>query len=94
MDRQKRQPLSVLGQFPQADTKRAEEVLQEALKDFDRKIVVLDDDPTGVQTVHGVFVYTDWEQDTILEAFEEEAQMFFILTNSRSFSAEDFWPSM
>ena len=89
MDRQKRQPLSVLGQFPQADTKRAEEVLQEALKDFDRKIVVLDDDPTGVQTVHGVFVYTDWEQDTILEAFEEEAQMFFILTNSRSFSAEE-----
>lgn len=89
MNRQKRLPISVLGQFPQADTKRAEEVLQEALKDFDRKIVVLDDDPTGVQTVHGVSVYTDWEQDTILEAFEEEAQMFFILTNSRSFSAEE-----
>ncbi len=24
-----------------------------------RKVVVLDDHPTGIQTVHGVFVYTD-----------------------------------
>lgn len=54
----------------------------------DRKIVVLDDDPTGTQTVHGVSVYTDWEEETFREAFAREEKMFFVLTNSRSFTEE------
>ena len=33
-----------------------EEALAEARQGFDRKIVVLDDDPTGIQTVHDVSV--------------------------------------
>lgn len=56
---------------------------------FAHKIVVLDDDPTGVQTVHDVAVYTDWEEESIRSGFAGENQMFFILTNSRSFSAEE-----
>ena len=51
----------------------------------DIKIVVLDDDPTGTQTVHGVNVYTDWEEATLKQAFEDDGAMFFVLTNSRSF---------
>ena len=31
----------------------------------DHKLVVLDDDPTGVQTVHDVYVYTDWSMESI-----------------------------
>lgn len=89
MSRLKKQPLSVLEQFPAADPERAEQTLREELKNFDRKIVVLDDDPTGVQTVHDIFVYTDWEPETLREAFEDERQMFFVLTNSRSFSTEE-----
>ena len=54
----------------------------------DIKIIVLDDDPTGIQTVHDVYVYTDWELETLQEAFTDKKQMFFILTNSRSFSEE------
>lgn len=50
------------------------------------KLAVLDDDPTGIQTVHGVYVYTDWELSTIREAFGDENQLFYILTNSRSFA--------
>jgi uncharacterized protein YgbK (DUF1537 family) len=57
--------------------------------DFSHKIIVLDDDPTGVQTVHGVSVYTDWEAETIEQGFLEDQQMFFILTNSRAFTAEE-----
>lgn len=53
-----------------------------------RKIVVLDDDPTGVQTVHDVSVYTDWEEESLRRGFAEENSMFFILTNSRSLSEE------
>ncbi|MCF0228716.1 MAG: hydroxyacid dehydrogenase, partial [Parasporobacterium sp.] len=55
----------------------------------DYKIIVLDDDPTGTQTVHDVFVYTDWSEENIKAGFEGENRMFYILTNSRSFTAEE-----
>ena len=61
--------------------------LQEQYDRFDRKIVVLDDDPTGSQTVHDIYVYTDWTQETLDEAFASEKKLFYILTNSRSFTA-------
>ena len=54
-----------------------------------RKIVVLDDDPTGVQTVNNVYVYTRWDVETILQAFCAPEQMFFILTNSRGLTAPE-----
>lgn len=50
--------------------------------------MVLDDDPTGVQTVHDIFVYTEWSLETMRQAFEEEKPLFYILTNSRGFTAE------
>jgi len=53
------------------------------------KIVVLDDDPTGVQTVHDVSVYTDWSYDSISSGFKEKVRMFYILTNSRSFTQQE-----
>jgi len=51
-------------------------------------IVVLDDDPTGIQTVHGIPVYTDWKQETLNDAFRQDDDLFFILTNSRSFLSD------
>lgn len=65
------------------------ERLSEALFSFRHKIVVLDDDPTGVQTVNNVFVYTHWDRKTLLEAFLAPEQMFFILTNSRGLTASE-----
>jgi len=53
---------------------------------FSTKIIVLDDDPTGVQAVHGIPVFTDWNTETIEEVFKDERQLVFILTNSRAFS--------
>ncbi len=64
-------------------------LVSEALKTMTRKIVVLDDDPTGVQTVNSVFVYTHWDRETILEAFRSPEQMFFVLTNSRGLTAAE-----
>ncbi|AOV06603.1 four-carbon acid sugar kinase family protein [Sporosarcina ureilytica] len=55
---------------------------------FSHKIIVLDDDPTGVQTVHGIPVFTDWSEETICDMFEEDRQLVFLLTNSRAFSVE------
>lgn len=48
------------------------------------KIVVLDDDPTGTQTVHGLPVLTTWAVEDLREALLSTGPGFFILTNSRS----------
>lgn len=82
------QDLSLLSRYTAPDEAMVDQLLAQALAELNRKIVVLDDDPTGVQTVHGVPVFTRWDKDTLREGFEEEGSMFFILTNSRSFSKE------
>ena len=61
-------------------------LLREQYDRFGKKIVVLDDDPTGSQTVHDIYVYTDWKQETLDEAFASDDKLFYILTNSRSFT--------
>lgn len=47
-------------------------------------LVVLDDDPTGTQTCHGINVLTVWDQDTLIAEFKSTTSGFFILTNSRA----------
>lgn len=80
----------VLASLPAVpDEKQVDALLKSELRDFNKKIIVLDDDPTGVQTVHGVSVYTDWTPDSIDAGFAEEQSMFFILTNSRGFTAAE-----
>lgn len=76
----------ILNTFPAVEENAVRELLAQELAEFNRKIVVLDDDPTGVQTVHGVSVYTNWDQQSIKAGFEEEESMFFIMTNSRAFT--------
>jgi uncharacterized protein YgbK (DUF1537 family) len=49
-----------------------------------KSIVVLDDDPTGTQTVYDVPVVTSWALPTIIEEFERQTPLFYVLTNSRS----------
>ena len=62
-------------------------VYDETYAAFHSQVMVLDDDPTGVQTVHDIPVVTDWRQSTLTDAMGD-CRMFFVLTNSRSFSAE------
>lgn len=52
------------------------------------KVVVLDDDPTGTQTVHGVPVLTVWDVDTLAAELITETPAFFILTNTRALPVE------
>lgn len=49
-----------------------------------RKVVVLDDDPTGTQTVHGVPVLTQWPVETLCAELENDLPALYLLTNSRS----------
>ncbi len=47
------------------------------------KIIVLDDDPTGSQTVHSCLLLTRWDIATLRTALADAAPLFFILTNTR-----------
>ena len=51
------------------------------------KIIVLDDDPTGSQTVHGCLLLTRWDPVTLSEALQDPSPLFFILTNTRGMDA-------
>jgi uncharacterized protein YgbK (DUF1537 family) len=53
------------------------------------KVVVLDDDPTGTQTVHDVPVLTEWSVESLRREFGSDGHCFFILTNSRSLPPEE-----
>ncbi len=66
---------------------QARMLFEEAYASFSPCVMVLDDDPTGVQTVHDITVVTNWEKETLRRQFASGERMFFVLTNSRSFSA-------
>lgn len=89
MNTTKRLVDEVLSQIPSVDLSLVNEMMKQELKNLNKKIVVLDDDPTGVQTVHNISVYTDWSLDSIEQGFQEENPMFFILTNSRGFTTAE-----
>ncbi len=50
--------------------------------------VVIDDDPTGIQTVKDVLVFMDWSEETIADAYKSECG-FFIQTNARAMSQDE-----
>ena len=79
---------SVLDRYPKVDIAAVQALLEEKCREDRHKIIVLDDDPTGVQTVHDISVYTDWSYDSIKRGFEEKGKLFYILTNSRGFTVE------
>jgi uncharacterized protein YgbK (DUF1537 family) len=58
--------------------------IRQAVRASGRKVVVLDDDPTGVQTVHATAVLTRWTPEAIEREFRSRDPLFFILTNSRA----------
>jgi uncharacterized protein YgbK (DUF1537 family) len=59
------------------------------LLDSKRKVVVLDDDPTGTQTVHGLPVLTQWTVKALAEAWDEAKTTFYVLTNSRRYPPDE-----
>ena len=79
----------ILKDLKQPDISAINRLLNAAIGEDGRKIVVLDDDPTGVQTVHDIYVYTGWDSDSLLDGFRSENKLFFILTNSRGFTEEE-----
>ncbi len=63
--------------------------IQEAVRQSQCKVVVLDDDPTGTQTVRGVPVLTEWSVESLRSELCEPLPAFYVLTNSRALSEGD-----
>ena len=61
-------------------------VIQKQVNTDRRKIVVLDDDPTGTQTIHSLPVLTEWSVQALKTELKNDLPAFYVLTNSRSFS--------
>lgn len=78
---------SKLDSYAPHDEAELDKLLAAEIAANPHKIVVLDDDPTGVQTVHDVSVFTDWSEESIGKGFDEENKLFYILTNSRGLTA-------
>ena len=78
----------LLRSYPAIDESYVQMLLEQAVQDAPHKIIVLDDDPTGIQTVHDISVYTDWSYESIRSGFKEKNKVFYILTNSRGLTEE------
>ena len=52
-------------------------------------MVVLDDDPTGIQTVHGCLLITHWDEKSVRLGFEDQEPFFYILTNTRAMTRQE-----
>jgi uncharacterized protein YgbK (DUF1537 family) len=53
-----------------------------------RRVVILDDDPTGTQGVSGLPVLTRWDADDVSWALSQDVPAIFVLTNTRSLTTE------
>ncbi|MGD2116803.1 MAG: four-carbon acid sugar kinase family protein [Chromatiales bacterium] len=51
------------------------------------RIIAIDDDPTGSQTVHGCLLLTRWDSDTLQQALLDDSPLFFVLSNTRGMDA-------
>ena len=77
----------ILKSFPAVDEAAVDALLNKEIELNNVKIVVLDDDPTGVQTVHDISVFTGWDVESLKDGFKEDRPLFYVLTNSRGLTA-------
>ncbi len=73
---------------PRTGLPRRDEIRRELEKTRSR-LVVVDDDPTGTQTVHGIRVYMDWSVPTLSAALARDDAVFYVSTNSRALPPEE-----
>lgn len=71
-------------------TKATFEKLLKEVESDNKKIVVLDDDPTGTQTVKNIPILTNWDYESLKnEVLNKDYTTFYILTNTRSMNEEE-----
>ena len=63
--------------------------IRASLRAAGRRLAVLDDDPTGSQTVHDVSVVMVLDPDAIAAGLDRPSSTCFVLTNTRSMGEAD-----
>lgn len=79
----------LLGSLPDETNHDFMPDIQKRLVHTKSKIVILDDDPTGTQTVHNIPVLTTWDVESLCHALRSNEPAFFILTNTRAFTQDE-----
>lgn len=74
----------LFAQLPPEWPEDLEPAIQARVRAANAKVVVLDDDPTGTQTVHGVPVLAAWSVGALNAELRNELPAVYVLTNSRS----------
>jgi uncharacterized protein YgbK (DUF1537 family) len=77
---------SLLASLPAVERRNVNAEIADLIKKVDRKLIVLDDDPTGTQTVHGIPIVTKWTVDHLARELVDPSPVSYVLTNSRSMS--------
>lgn len=62
--------------------------ITKALKKQNIKLIVFDDDSTGIQTAHDCLMLTNWKPENLEKAFNDESPIFYVRTNTRSMSTD------
>ena len=58
--------------------------IRHSLDDPASRVLVLDDDPTGIQTMQNIEILTTWEPDLVDRTLREQPRILYLLTNSRA----------
>jgi uncharacterized protein YgbK (DUF1537 family) len=75
--------------LPAAATRDYRAEIEKMRRGFPVRIVVLDDDPTGIQTVYGCRLLTVWDIETVRKALAGPEGFFYLLLNSRSVAVKE-----
>lgn len=74
----------MFGRLPPTPKTNLAAALQALIRSSGRKVIVLDDDPTGTQTVHDIPVVTQWTVEHLARELNDTSPVSYVLTNSRS----------
>jgi uncharacterized protein YgbK (DUF1537 family) len=77
-------PAATISDLPPVWAEDLQPTIRERVAASARTVVVLDDDPTGTQTVYDTPVLTEWSAPVLRREFQRQTPLVFILTNSRS----------
>ena len=55
------------------------------------KVVVIDDDPTGSQTVHSCPLLLGWDRESLRRGLRHPSPLLFLLADTRALTPEERW---
>lgn len=80
---------NILENLPKEDTTNYRVLNKTLFQQNEKVCIIIDDDPTGNQTVYDVPLLTTWNLEVFISEFINKTPVFFVLTNSRSLSASE-----